>query len=238
MSLVIKVGGETYLPLRAVPIVTSALLNTPTLAAMISDPESYCNAEHDTILSVYSFRPSGSLIEADYWSFAALRSKSSRESAIDSSRHLAAGMLVQRDKTRQMFDLIVHEVGRAHPGRVKPEQTIWDENPQLPPQALAFIMEGLPKQRLNSAVDLRARILDIVQDVTRLVAPHGITIDTTAMPGTRASWSALITELVPEAARSPATHADHFSALRLTWRSGSRPEQINPIREALGLKLI
>jgi len=85
MSLVIKVGGNTYLPLRAVPIVTSTLLNTPTLAAMISDPGSYCDAEHDTILSVYAFRPSGSLIAVDYGPFATLRSKPSRESAIDSS---------------------------------------------------------------------------------------------------------------------------------------------------------
>lgn len=47
MSLTITLGAGTYFPLRAVPMITSGLLNTPTLADMISNPDGYCDAYHD-----------------------------------------------------------------------------------------------------------------------------------------------------------------------------------------------
>ena len=228
MSLVITLGKGIFLPLRSLPVVSSGLLNTPSLASMISDPESYCGQDYDTILSVYAYQQGGEPLQVNHTSFAALQTNSRRESALKSCRHLPAGMMVRRSDALGMFNFLVHEVGGF-----KPAQTIWNEAPQLAPTDMAFILEGLPTPRLNSAIELRARILAIVDEIARQVAPHGISIERTAMPGTRGAWSQLIGEIDVKASRSPATLADHFKMLGLRWRSGSRPEQINPIRVAL-----
>lgn len=238
MSVAISLGAETYLPLRAVPIITSGLLNTPTLADMISNPDGYCDSEHDTILGVYKFRASASPIPVHYLSFAALRSKSSRESPIVSSRHLPAGMLVRRSAVRDLFDLVVNEVGRAQPGRIKPAQTIWDEDPQLSASDYAFTFEGLSRPRMNSATQLRANILQVITDVEYRIGKSGIQIDRTKMPGTREAWSQLIWELDARLIRSPDTYKDHFKIMGIRWMAGSRRAQINPIRTALNLPAI
>lgn len=235
MSLVIKLGGETYFPLRAVPLITSGLLNTPTLAHMISDPEAYYDQQHETILSVYAIKKGGVLLPVDHLSFAALRSKPAKESAIRSSRHLPAGMLVRQTDVQAMFKFVVSEVGGNFPGRIKPEQTVWDENPQLSTTELAFTLEGLSKPRMNSAVNLQARILEIIHDIQRRVAPSDIHIDLTCMPATRKAWSQLIAEIEPSVSRSLSTHQDHFKAMGFRWPRGTRSKQINPIRTALEL---
>lgn len=228
MSFAITLGKDIFLPLRSVPVVSSGLLNTPRLASMISDPESYCDHDHDTILNVYAYRSGGKPLPVHYRSFIPLQTKSQRESALKSCRHLPAGMMVRRSAAVDMFNLLIYEFGSF-----KPTQTIWNEAPQLAPNDMAFILEGLPRPRLNSAAELQARILAIMDDITRQVAQHGILIDKTAMLGTRGAWSQLIGEIDGTVARSPATHADHFKELSLRWLPGSRPQQINPIRIAL-----
>jgi hypothetical protein len=194
---------------------------------MISDPESYCDRDHDAMLSVWAYQPGGEPLQVNHASFARLQAKSKHESALKSCRHLPAGMLVRRSDALSMFNLLVYEIGGF-----KPTQTIWNETPQLAPIDLAFILDGVPIPRLNSAAELQARILEIVDDITRQVDPHGISIDKTAMPGTRLEWSRLIEEF-GGVIRSPSTLNDHFKALGLRWRPGSRPQQINPIRIAL-----
>jgi hypothetical protein len=228
MSLVITLGKDIFLPLRSIPVISSGLLNTPTLASIISDPESYCGHDYDTVLTVYSYLPGGEPLQVNHASFAPLQAKSKRESALTSCRHLPAAMMVRRSAALGMFNFLVYVVGGIPPAR-----TIWNETPQLTPADTAFILEGLPTPRLNSAAELRARILAIVNDISHQVAHHGILIDKTAMPGTRGAWSQLIGDIDGKAARSPDTHADHFKALGLRWCRGSRPEQINPIRVAL-----
>ena len=238
MNLTITLGAETYLPLRAIPIVTSGLLDTPTLAHMISDPEAYCDDTADTVLSVFAYQPTGKLLPASHLSFASLQSKSKRESPIVTSRHLPEGMLVKHDAVWSMFNAISHSYSLIRAGLVNPAQTVWNDDPQLSAADRAFTLAGLPIPRLNSAASLRARILDVLLNVEQKVEPVGIIIDRSAMPGTRGAWSQLIGELDERAARSADTHKDHFSHLGLRWRPGSRPEQINPIRIALNLSPI
>lgn len=227
MSLVIALGEHKYLPLRSLPVVSSGLLNTPRLARMISDPDSYCDQHHDTVLSVYAYQPSGMHLPVNHASFATLQSKPKSESALKSCRHQPAGMMVRRNDALSMFSLLVNDIGGF-----PPEQTVWNESPQLTTSEIAFISEGLPKTRVNGADKVRARMIEIVEEIKRRVAPHGILIDNTAMPGTRSAWSHLISEF-GGVNRSSATHADHFKRLGFRWRPGSRPEQINPVRIAL-----
>lgn len=233
MSFVITLGKDTFLPLRALPSVSSGLLNTPRLASMISNPESYCDQNHDTILSVYAYQAGGKPLPVNHASFAALQTKSQRESPLKSCRHLYAGMMVRRSDALAMFNLLVHEVGGFQPA-----QTVWNEAPQLSPTDRVFILDGLPIFRLNSAATLQARMLEIVEEVTIKVARAGISIDKTAMPGTRGAWSKLMGQIDSSVARSPTTHESHFQKLGLRWCPGSRPKQINPIRIALSMPLI
>lgn len=239
MSLAIRLGATAYLPLRAVPIITSGLLDTPTLAHMICDPDAYCDNDHDTVLSVYSYRDGGKVLPVDRWSFSTLVSKTSKKkSPLETCRDLPAGMLVRAGDARQMFDLVVSEVGRAHPGRIKPAQTVWNDDPLLAAADRECIFDGLPAPRQNSVEHLKASILKIVEAAEFHGAQNGCPIDRMAMPGTRGAWTDLICEIDSSAARSKATHETHFRELDLRWRPGSRPEQINPIRRAMGLKEI
>lgn len=89
---------------------------------------------------------------------------------------------------------------------------------------------------MNSAVELRAKMLELIEDIEQQVAREGITFDRSAMPGTKKAWSELLGRLDPTVVRSSATHEEHFHAMGLRWRAGSRPEQLNPIRVALGMK--
>lgn len=228
MSFAITLGKDVFLPLRSLPIVTSGLLNTPRLANIISDPEKYCDQNHDTILSVYAYKAGGKPLPVNHASFAALQTKSQRESPLRSCRHLPAGMMVRLSDTLAMFNLLVQEVGGFPPA-----QTVWNEVPQVADTDMTFILEGLPSPRLNSAAKLQGRILEIVEEVKSRVASQGISLDTAAMPGTRKAWSQLMVEIDSTVLRSPATHESHFKKLGLRWRPGSRPEQINPIRIAL-----
>ena len=233
MSFAITLGKEKFLPLRSLPIVSSGLLNTPMLANMISDPEGYCDHNHDTILSVYAYQLGGKPLPVDHASFAALRRKPKRESALKSCRHLPPGMMIRQSDALAMFNFLVHDIGGFPPA-----QTVWNDAPQVDDTDMIFILEGLPSPRLNSAAALQARMLEIVDEVTIQVARAGISISKTAMPGTRSAWSELMGQIERSVARSPATHEHHFKKLGLRWRPGSRPEQINPIRIALSMPLI
>lgn len=237
MSLVITLGKEAYLPLRAVPIVTSGILNTPNLAEMISDPDAFCGVIYNPIISVFAYQNRGRPLPVDYQSFSLLRSKSRKESPLKSCRHLPAGMLVRRNAAREAFDLLVQEIAPTRPGMIKPAQTIWIEDPPLSADDFAFILEGLPHPRSNSAVELRARMLELLEDVEQQVAREGITFDRSAMPGTKRAWSELLGRLDPTVVRSPATHEEHFRAMGLRWRAGSRPEQLDRIRAAMGIAI-
>ena len=230
MTFAITLGNDIFLPLRSIPVVSSGLLSTPRLAKMIADPDSYCDQYHDTVLSVYAYQQGSNPLPVNRASFAALQTKSRRDPALKSCRHLPAGMMVRRCEAMAMFNFLVHEVGGF-----KPTQTIWNEAPQLDVADMAFILDGLPKPRLNGVAELQARILETVEEVKRRVALQGIVIDNAAMPGTRGAWSQLIGALDSRVSRSPATHNDHFKAMGLRWCPGSRPEQINPIRLALSM---
>ena len=234
MNLTLHLGAETYVPLRAIPIITSGLFDTPAIADMIADPESYCDAEHDTILQPYAYQPNGQLLQVPHVAFSNLRSKRKSKTAIASSKHLPAGMLVSKHDLQNMFNMMVLATSLVRSGRIRPEQTVWNEDPPLSSADFAFVMENLPKPRLNSAADLQARIEHVIQVIAYRVKHAGIHIEKADMPGTRGAWSQLIGEFDQTVARKVATHQDHFRLLGYRWRSGNRPRQINPVREALG----
>jgi hypothetical protein len=235
MSLLIQISGEDYLPLRAVPVVTGGLLNAPTIADLIYDPETYCDSQYGEILSASEYAPLAGLTPVHHERFLARRQLQAAATPLLDALMLPAGMVVRLKATREKFDLIQDQIIPRRQNDLWPTSPVWRIAPALCRADIEMLWAGLPLPRSNSAATLRATILVAMEQIERAMTSQGLQFDRDRMVGTRSEWATLIWLLEPSTCRAQATMNDHFEALGFRWCRGARAAGIDPVRVAMGL---
>ncbi|MBK7742774.1 MAG: hypothetical protein IPI40_03370 [Betaproteobacteria bacterium] len=131
MTLSIEIDGELYVPLVAVPYVTGGLFGVSVVAKMISDPESYCDANHSTILSAYQVVAGGRLVPLLYSTFQSLAGLGLNGLSL-APEGAIAGVVVPEVSLHCLYRTVSGELGDA--GRLDRTRDgpYWDLEAELP----------------------------------------------------------------------------------------------------------
>lgn len=234
MTLVITINGAPYLPLRALPHVSSGLLDESTVIHMISDPEGFCDHQYDQILSPMICRPDGRLLPVSSQGFAALRTPFGRKPRLIAAT-LPPGMLVRLDAAKEKFNLIVNEIMPKARSQFSPRQAVWDVSPPLTVEERRHIFEDLPPSRSNSVPALLAQLRQAYERIKSHCAEKGVTLDDMALPGNSRDWTPIVHKLAPLSRyRSNAVLKEHLKTSGLRWHQGRQPAVVREFIDAIG----
>ena len=228
MSLVRTIHGQRYLPLRAVPVITSGVLSADVLAAMIARPDNYCDADHDQVISPCRRKQDGSLLTVhhlgfDHWPTSR---RSTGTCQLYGGEHLPPGLLVKLAAVQEKYELVVAAASRRVSARRWPTAA-FDLNPEVSATDLLTLLEGLAPIRTNSAAALADGIASAVHQLVRLCAQNGLAVDRACLPGNSKHLQRIVSRLVPRAGEvATATFKDHCHRLGIGWRQGLEQDKL------------
>jgi hypothetical protein len=236
MTLVRKIGAHEYVPLRGVPVITGGVLDAATVVDLIRSPDRYCDHNYSEVISPLRLDTDGSLKPVDYRAFASWKPRRKKQvlQPLAESTSLPAGQLVALDAVREKYELVMNELVLKGKMKLPKCHVSFDSSPQLPPDQLAMLNEGLPPPRANSALMRRSAILIAFKAIATRLKDHGITLDHTQLPGTSKDWLRLMGPLAPDLTTlSPSTFKDHCKGCGLRWVQGKNPPLMAQVKYAL-----
>lgn len=242
MKLVIQLGKENYVPVRAIPFVTDHLFSARDVPALLAYPERYADAEHDFVLTPYTINAIGQLRMADRGLFASLDIAGVAAGLGDEAEGLEAlpdGTVVEARRLRYFFDYLRRRRAEGAGQECRPPLH-WLEDAEITTEIATCIARGFnpvlfrASPRRNSRVVQLAALEDLVRRIELGAGRLGEPFDRNSMPGTKAQ---LIREIVtrhPSLTRAPATLADQLHELGLRWRQGARAVEPYWIADVVG----
>lgn len=226
MSLVLRIDGEDYLPIRSVRFVTSGVLEDKDVAEMIGDPETFCDADYGEIIAPFKYKPNGKLVPMNHTVFATI-------ARTTQTPMLPPGTVVRKVAVREKYDLTVHEIWKNQ--QLAPHFPAWDENPDLTPAERQVVLEGIVTPRVNDRRKVLAELDAALRSLQTTMDQLGSPIARETMPGTKADWVQIFRQVAPHVQKSPATLDGYFKEMGLRWPQGGDRNTILPVRIALGL---
>lgn len=236
MTAVIKHLGVEYLPLRAVPLVTSGVLGGTDMAKMIVDYESYHHPDYPAVITPLIIgRPYERLLPVERSGFVGLAYSKSNTTTERLDGRLPPGILVSKEAVRDKFDMVVDVVWRNRAERPKANTIVWHENPVLSAEDWRFVLEGFALPRKNSRAATMESLRFAFGKVVQTLAAAEICIDEHRMPGVKADWIKILKNRIPSLeTRSHSTWKDDFKDIGLKWIKGRNPVGIAAVLDALG----
>ena len=228
MSLVRTIRGQHYLPLRAVPVITSGVLSADVLAAMISSPDDYCDADNGEVISPCRQKLDGSLLVVNAQMFKQLADAgpSTGLPHLYRGEKLPAGLLVALTAVREKYEIVVGVESRCPHVRTPPT-VAFDLNPEVSASERAVLLEGLPPVRTNSAAALGNDITAAVDHLVTLCAQNGLAIDKACLPGNSKHLQKIVSRVVPRAGEvENSTFKDHCHRVGVGWRQGVEVDKL------------
>jgi len=230
MKLVIRMGNRSYIPIRAIPIVTDHLFRARDIPALFAYPEHYADAEHDFVVTPYTINAVGQIRIADRGYFECLDKAWNVAAPEDEAGALEAlpeSTVVPADELRHFFNFLRRR-DAGSPAQDKQYLRQWLEEADITPEMESRIARGFSQvlfrisSRRNSKVVQLAALEQLIQSIDRGARRANRPFDRTLMPGTKAQLVHEIRHRHPGLSRSPATLADHLHELGLRWRQGAR----------------
>jgi hypothetical protein len=243
MRLIIEHNGGSYIPLRAVHLVTGGFFKAAEVPRLLGVPDEYCDASQNAILSAFRFGERDDLKPIEYGHFACLAARNDRHPRASDGEFLVdlpGGAVVPADTLKAIFLHIRGAIARGPEADSLNPMPIWNDAPQVPEGVHDLVVEGFRPEkfsdhrRANSRTFQLAELERLVEKVARATASQGRLFNRSAMPGTKRQFVDAVCVACPRLARAPSTLEDHFHAIGLRWRQGARPLTQYWPGEALG----
>ena len=218
-------NGEIYLPLRALPIVTGGIFDAPTIANMLCNPDAYCDAQHDAVLTALQYQRGRHPHPVEHLAFRDQLAASRSDDPYNSAMQFPGGYLVRESDARSLFSLFMdHGLYRACK-RVP----VWNIAPVLTPIQRQAVFDGIDPPRKNSVVYNQAKIQMAAESIVGVLCSRGVRVVFDSLPGTKADWIAQMKGRDPSLEFAPDTFKRHFNALGMRWRPGTRTGQLHAL---------
>ena len=238
--MVITIGGEKFVPLRASPLITGGLITANDLAMMLADPDLFCDSENDEVLQAYRYKDAiCKPLPIHPVTFLELaRIAHSKQLPILSLDDLPPGLIVKLSKLKAMYDFLLYKLGSRKPSALRGLFPAWDESPNCSQLEGQKIFEGLLKplikrEPVNTITQQVSLINSELDQLAAHLKEHGFTLDRKAMVGQKSQWIKLLVKKNHHIHRASATLEEHLHKAGLRWKRGAQRSDFDQVERIL-----
>lgn len=221
MSNVISIHGEDYIPLVAVPFISTQFFSTSCLADVLGEPESYCDENNDTVLDAYRIGSKGQLSYIPHQCFGSPGST------------LPTDAVISAVKAKAVFDMLVVELKKA--GKLLGQHPSWDLFSELPKAITDDIANKIIKpiktniKRANGRPAKLAKMQQALAKIENTARAKGVPFDKENLPGYKRHLLAILKFIDPSIRIRGSSFDWYAKQLQLKWRQGGKPVEAQPL---------
>jgi len=217
--------GKNFVPLLASGHATDDFITPVEAAAMVADPERYCDAEQGEVVSAYRVAANGDLVYLPHSGFASLV----KEMEAGRVPAEAASILLTADPIEAIMLHIREDYARRGVGTLRERLAQWHPNAAIPSELATKLKEALPSRVTrppNNSAGKKAQLALMRaagEEYRKRAAAAGMTLDFRSLPGTKAGTLRILKEIDTRIARSVWTFEKYCEEdLGWRWRQGTR----------------
>lgn len=239
MMLAINVQGREYVPLLAIPAITTNFFGVSDVARMICEPDSFCDADNDVVLNVFQVSSAGELLEVFPVGLGPFAKAGTQYNT--PTDDVLKNCVVPSAELKYLFHMLLACPRVAE--RVNSSLPSWNDSPTLPAQTATtiktYIRQPLMRGagRSNSRLTKRFRLEEAYSELEKRCKDRGITLDKHNLPGYKRDLLRILIKIDTKIYMAISTFDGQAKLLGWKWRQGSKPRDAIPLLNIFGLEL-